>query len=261
MDVQIPELELQHELRRFTSSFVERVTQAAENLQRSPRSEVREDALRSNLLYTSSAMEIATGPSASVNLLDMYVFLHLCRRVLEDHWIPTLYRESGAELDIAFTRAEHELAELAVRALGPGGVAQLTQLIDTWLDENPGQFRVEGVRLSSFSGAAGSAAADRALQARGLLSSMKVATDVANQAMVIAEHGMFIFHRLPFIVRLHVRVAARDVLNDAMLRVKTGHELLDVVRVAKRTAVMALAATATLGFAWSRWTKHRRNRS
>jgi hypothetical protein len=62
-------------------------------------------------------------------------------------------------------------------------------------------------------------------------------------------------------VRLHVRVAARDVLNDAMLRVKTGDELLDVMRVAKRTAVMALATTATLGFAWSRWTKHRRNRS
>jgi hypothetical protein len=90
---------------------------------------------------------------------------------------------------------------------------------------------------------------------------MKVATNVANQAMVIAERAMFILHRLPFVVRLHVRIAARDVLNDAMMRVKTGDELADVVRVAKRTALMAFAATATIGLAWASWTKHRRNRS
>src|SRR5690349_16591540 len=117
MDILIPELELQHELQRFATSFIERITQATEALQRSPRSDVREEALQKNLLYASSAMEIATGPASAVNLLDMYVFLHLSRQVLEAHWIPRLYREEGAELDAAFTKAEQELDAFALRAL------------------------------------------------------------------------------------------------------------------------------------------------
>lgn len=104
--------------------------------QRSRRAEVREEALRENLLYASSALEIATGPSASVNLLDMFVFVHLSRTVLERHWIPTLYDASGAELDDAFTKAEQELAEITVRAVGPQGLTQLTHVVDNWLADN-----------------------------------------------------------------------------------------------------------------------------
>jgi hypothetical protein len=259
MDVEIPELELQHELQRFTSSFIERITQATEALQRSPRVEVREEAMRKNLLYASSAVEIATGPSASVNLLDMFVFVHLSRRVLEDHWIPTTYGESGTELDAAFTKAEQELGAIATRALSARGLAQLTNLADTWLADNPGQTRVEGIRLADFSGAAGTAAADRALQARGLLSSMKVATEAANKAMVIADRGMFLFHRLPFLLRLHVRLAVRDVVNDTMLRMKTGDEVAGAMRFARRTGYVALLGAATAaGLVWFRLRTHRR---
>src|SRR5690349_4228558 len=104
MDVLIPELELQQELQRFATAFIERITQATEALQRSSRAEVREEAMQKNLLYASSAIEIVTGASSAVNLLDMFMFLHLSRRVLETHWIPKLYGAQGAELDAAFTK-------------------------------------------------------------------------------------------------------------------------------------------------------------
>src|SRR5690606_35884848 len=64
MNVSIPELELQQEIQRFTTRFVDRITQGAEALQGSSRAAVRDAAMRKNLLYASSALEIATGASA-----------------------------------------------------------------------------------------------------------------------------------------------------------------------------------------------------
>lgn len=252
MEVMIPQLELQQALQRFTTSFLERVTQGTEALQSSPHPEIRDEALRKALLYASSALEIATGPSAAVNLLDMFVFLHLSRNVLERHWIPTLYGDAGEELDLAFTKAEQELADITIRAVGDAGLSRLTRLVDAWLADNPRAVRVEGIRLADFATAAGAAAEDRALQARGLLSGVKVATEAANQAMVIAERGMFLFNRLPFLWRLHVRLGVRDVLDDALLRVRTGSELARVARFVKSGAYVALLGAATASVFWLR---------
>jgi hypothetical protein len=244
----IPEVELQHELQRFATRFIERVTQCADALQRSSRAAIREEALRKNLLYASSAMEIATGPSAAVNLLDMFVFLHLSRNVLEHHWIPSLYGAAGGELDDAFETSEEELRQITIRALGDGGFAKLTDIVDTWIAENPGAIRVENMRLSDFAAAAGAATSARALEAKGLLSGMKVATEAANQAMVIAERGLFLLHRMPYVLRLHARLAVRESVDDALARIKTGDEVPALMQVAKRGAVLGLLGIATTGF-------------
>ncbi|NVB81924.1 MAG: hypothetical protein HOV81_26320 [Kofleriaceae bacterium] len=248
MDIQIPEVELQHELQRFATRFIERVTQCADALQQSPRSAIREEALRKNLLYASAAMEIVTGPSSAVNLLDMFVFLHLSRHVLEQHWIPSLYGAAGNELDSAFEISEEELKQITIRAIGDDGFAKLTGIVDTWLADNPGAIRVENMRLSDFAAAAGAASSARALEAKGLLSGMKVATAAANQAMVIAERGMFLLHRMPYVLRLHARLAVRDSVDDVLLRIKTGDEVPALTRFAKQGAVLGLLGIATTGF-------------
>jgi hypothetical protein len=248
MEMSIPELELQQEVQRFTSRFLDRITQATEVLQDSAYAETREEALRKNLLYSSSVMEIATGASAAINLLDMFVFIRLSRTVLEQHWVPMLYGPSGDELVDAFAKAEAELTVIADRALGRDKRERLTRLVDTWLADNPGQIRVEGIRLADFSAAAGTAAADRALQARGLLSSVRMATEAANQAMLLAERGMFLFHRLPFLWRLQVRLGAREVIDDSLTRVTKGPGIMSMARLVKRGATYAalLGATALL---------------
>ena len=98
MDANLPALELQEALQRFTTQFADRITQAMEALERSSPAGVRDEALRKNLLYVSSALEIATGPDPEVNLLDMIVFIHLSRAALEKHWIPVLYHQrAGGE--------------------------------------------------------------------------------------------------------------------------------------------------------------------
>jgi len=250
---------LQEQLQRFTTRFIDRVTQATEALDRSPSAKVRDSALRKNLLYVSSALEIATGPVSEINLLDMFVFVRLCRAVLENHLVPALYGEHGAELVEAFVRSDDELAEIATRGLDGVRRAELASLVETWLAENPDQTRVEGVRLADFSGAAGAAATGRILQVSGLLSSVKTATRAANEAMLLVERGLFLFHRLPFLWRLQARLGAREMLEDSLVqlvegprapvaRMKTGAR-----RIARHAATYAaVIGGVTLLVAWRR---------
>jgi hypothetical protein len=220
----LSEYELQEELERFTARFTDRITQAAAALDSSEHPRIRDEALRKNLLYVSSAMEIATGLSSETNLLDMVVFVRLCRVVLDKHWIPTLYGRHGAELADAFANAEEQIQAIATQALQPEQRAQLARVIDTWLADNPDQTRVEGVRLADFAATAGAAASERRGQATGLLSSVKTATRTANQAALLSERGLFLFHRMPSLWRLQARLGAREMLSDALVQLYEGPE-------------------------------------
>jgi hypothetical protein len=219
MDATLSDLELQQELERFATQFADRITQATARLDRSAREAVRDEALRKNLLYVSSAIEIATGPYPEINILDMVVFVHLSRTVLERHWIPRLYGQEGADLAEVFEKAEGELSEIAARALSPEQREELATIVDAWLADNPSQVRVEGVRLADFAGAAGSAAAERVGRAKGLLSSMKEAARTANQAMMLSERALFLVHRLPYLWRLQLRLGAREMMADAITQI------------------------------------------
>jgi hypothetical protein len=246
MDSSQPDRELQQVLERFTTQFIDRIRQATDALQRSPTARVRDEALRKNLLYASSALEIASGPAPEVGLLDMMVFIHLSRAVLETHWIPQLYGELGRELSEVFARSEEELAQVAAEVLSEEQRRQLTQIVDTWLAENPDQVRVEGIRLSDFAATAGAAAAERAIQTRGLLSSVKTATEAANQALVLSERAFFLVHRLPFIWQLQVRVGARQLLNDIVTRLTEGPDAL-LVQLTRQSRRLARGVVLTFG--------------
>jgi len=246
--------ELQEELERFTTRFSDRVTQATATLERSERAEVRDEALRKNLRYVSSAMEIATGLAPEINLLDMIAFVHLCRTVLDRHWVPELYGAEGAELSEAFASAERELSGIGARALSTEQHDQVIGLADSWLEANPGLTRVEGVRLADFSAEAGTAAASRAGKARGLLASVKTATRTANQAMVLSERGLWLVHRLPFLWRLQARVAAREILDDALEQLTEGPSspVARLARLARRGLLVAGLAGTVGAVLWFR---------
>jgi hypothetical protein len=252
VDATLPAPELQAALQRFTTQFADRINQAMDALERSSPPDVRDEALRKNLLYVSSALEIATAPDPEVNLLDMIVFVRLSRAALESHWIPEVYRGRGADLAEVFARSEEELEAIAVQALSPAQRAQLAGVVDAWLEENPGQVRVEGIRLADFAAAAGSAAAERAIQAKGLISSVATASRAANQAFLLAERGLFLFHRLPFLWRLQTRLAAREMMADAVAQLSEGPDapvakMTESVRQTARGGAIYLGAFAGLG--------------
>ena len=234
------EPELIQELQRFTTRFTDRITQATEVLERSSKVRVRDEGLRNTLGYVSSAIEIATGPFAEINLLDMIVFIHLCRTVVDKHWIPTLYGDDGLELSDVFAKSEAELSSITERALDASRGAHVAALVDAWLADNPTQVRVEGIRLADFASGAARAAADRMLEARGILSSVKTATEAANQAMRLVDRGMFLLHRMPSVWRLEARLSAREILGDSIAQVAKGPDA-PIAKIAQRTRQLAKA--------------------
>ena len=264
MDGTLAAQELQETVQRFTTQFADRITQAMDTLERASPPGVRDEALRKNLLYVSSALEIATGADPEINLLDMIMFVRLSRTVLERHWIPSVYGEKAAELREVFAKSDQELGELAEQALTPGQRAELESLVSAWLADNPSQIRVEGVRLVDFSAAAGSAAAERAIQAKGLMSSVRTASHAANQAMLLGERGLFLFHRLPSLWRLQARVGSRDLISDAVALLSEGPQA-PVARIRREVSELArrggtyLGALAVVGLlAWGLGSRVRR---
>jgi hypothetical protein len=222
--------ELEDAIQRFTGVFADRLTQALDELAEGSSRAVRTEVLHQELLYTSSALDIATGPVPEVNLLDMLVFVRLCREAFEGHWIPEHYGERGRPVAEVFRTSEEDLWRVAARVVSPAQRRELEALVDQWRDENPRQVRVEGVRLMDFAQRRGEVELERARAAGGLLSSVKGATRAADQALLIAERAMFLAHRMPFILRLQARLGSREIVSDTLASVGSPAELLGEVR-------------------------------
>jgi hypothetical protein len=179
--------------------------------------------------------------------------VHLSHAVLQNHLAPQLYGADARELIRIFATSEAELWAVAEQEFSPAHSSELRKLLDDWLAANPDQDRVEGVRLADFAEAEGTAASDRSLRAKGLLSSVKTASHAANQAFQLAERGMFLVHRLPFLWRMQARVLAREIVRDSLTRMTKGPDA-PVAKLRQRGQQVAryglvsiglLAATAT----------------
>jgi hypothetical protein len=67
---------------------------------------------------------------------------------------------------------------------------------------------------------------ERAGHARGLFGQIKSATQSADQALLIAERAMFITQRMPFLIRVHARLALQEGLHDSLDRLSGMEKLM-----------------------------------
>jgi hypothetical protein len=176
----------------------------------------------------------------------MIVFVHLSHAVLQNHLAPQLYGTEARGLIAVFETSEAELWTVAEQAFSSAHSSELRQLLDEWLAANPKQDRVEGVRLADFAQAEGTAASDRSLRAKGLLSSVKTASNAANQAFQLAERGMFLVHRLPFLWRMQARVLAREIVRDSLTRMTKGPDA-PVAKLRQRGRQVAQVGLVSIG--------------
>lgn len=223
----VSQAELQEDLQRLTGTFLDRISQAAMSLEGPDVPQAASDqALRMSLVYMASALDIATEPLPEIAVLDMIVFLRLARDALADHWIPNVYGERGRPFLEAFTRTEEQAWAVADKVLTEAQKERLVERIEAWKRENPGQVRVEAVRLTDFSRRAGAVAGAREEVATGLLASVKGATATADEALLLAERGLFLANRMPFLLRMHMRLASRQILGDAMATLASTESLV-----------------------------------
>ena len=216
-DGKLNQILLQEQLQRFAGVFADRMIQAAEPLASwtGPKL-VRVRAMRQALLYDSAVLDIATGRFPEANLLDMLAFLALTRAVLDEYWIPEVFGQAGRPLGEAFARSEKDLEHVAENLLTREQLAEVKVLVQDWRRENPGQRRVESVRLFSFAETAGRLADERDARAHGLLSSITSATQSADQAVLLAERTLFLAQRMPFLIRLQARISAQEIVDEGL---------------------------------------------
>jgi hypothetical protein len=208
--------ELQQALQRIATQFQSRIGQISLYAHEGASVQRQDLVLRQALLYQSSSLDIATGPEPEVNLLDMAVFAHLSAATLKSYWTSERLGDASRAFSDAFEGLERDVRRLVERVLRPEQRALLQRLIDDWEAQNPDQRVVEGIRFVSFGRVAGEAADERGNAARGLLSSVKSATQAADRALLLAERALFLSQRVPFLLRAHARLGAREVTGDTL---------------------------------------------
>lgn len=246
----VSQIELQQDLERFTSEFMGRVVQESERLIRDNPS-IERPVIRQTLLYTTAALDIATETFPEIGLLDMLVFIALSRGTLEAYWIPEVFGPDAKGLLDAFRRSEEDLGQIASKVLGPRQKAELETLIEQWKERNPDQIRVEEIRLADFSRFAGKIARSQD-PSSGLLSSVSAAVDAADSAVLLGDRAMYLAQRMPFLFRLHARLATLDALSDVGNRLQEADGLDPLLSKSSDLAQKAgIAARASLEFSKS----------
>ncbi len=202
--------ELQDALLRFEGRLSGRLHEAFAPLRSASDAELRVRAARDHLLYESAALDIVTGPVPESNLLDMVAFVELALETCRSRWSVDVHGERGAAILGALDAARVDVWSIAGTLLDEEQKEELRTIIHEWREENPGVELVAAVRLP-FSGEAGRAASRVDEGARGLFASVRRGVAAADMARLLGERALFLAQRMPFLIRLHVTIAADEI--------------------------------------------------
>ena len=190
--------ELEDHVRRFADRYFTRIALATAIV----RSETDSDELirlMHNWKTVSHAaiVEVAIGPNAVTNLLDMMVLTRLSRLVVESYWVPEyIGEEHGPGFVQTFVDLEEDIWTVADDVLTAQQEEEVRFLVDQWHAENPEQYFPWYVRLSNFSGQrAASLAAVQ--QSGGLLKEVARAREAAEEIQAFGERVLFYLQRAP----------------------------------------------------------------
>ncbi|MFT3924745.1 MAG: hypothetical protein QM778_19580 [Myxococcales bacterium] len=236
----VSEAELQQELQRFAGQFFDRSAWAMEKVYAELDADKQFLLMKRWLLYDSSMLDIVSGKSPLVNLLDLLVFMELTRSKFESYWMPDVFGPPSEPVLAALKRSEAEIWGLGEELLSPAQVTRLHGLIAQWQAENPGQERVEMVRLAEFSRTAGTQATEQHADA-GLLGGVQSVTRTADEAVLLGERAMFFAQRAPFLIRIQARIGAAEVTQDGVRQLAGQAKLLD------RTEELLVRTSAIIG--------------
>jgi hypothetical protein len=201
---------------RFEARFAARLTAAFNPLIESPDIEVRLRAGRDQLAFITSALDIAVGSAPEVDLLDMLTLVTLGRDAMTRRWSPDLCGDRAQGVADAFQGSMEDISAVAAGVLSDEIEAELGQVIREWQSENAGNDNVAGVRLSAYAKyRVGSGAAKS-----GLFALLRGASETADTAVLLGERALYATQRMPYLVRLHVRIAAREAIVDAQRATK-----------------------------------------
>jgi len=206
--------ELEDHVRRFADRYFTRTALATNAVRDSTTSAELKRLMHDWKTVSQTAIvEVAIGPNAVTNLLDMMVLTRLSRLVVESYWIPEVIgQEFGPEFLTAFMDLEQDIWTVADDVLTEEQQGALIYLVDQWHAENPGQYYPWWVRLSNFSGQrAASLAAVQ--QSGGMLKEVARAREAAEEIQAFGERVLFYLQRAPMITTNSMQSGVSSILS------------------------------------------------
>jgi hypothetical protein len=199
--------ELQAEIFRLEARLNQRLDAILKN---------RPELLRLHLTYSTARLEIAIGSNPELDLFDMIAFLETTRSNLGRH------RATEKKLIESFDASVLEAWDVAKLILDSRQLGDLRHLISSWIESHPDAEVIDRLR---FSRSAESMRADLADSdprgVRRLINHANQALRVANSTHLLAERGFHYAQRLPTLMRLHLRVGARELVTESWSAIKT----------------------------------------
>jgi hypothetical protein len=165
-----------------------------------------------NLAARTAAVDIAVGPNAVENLLDLIVLVTLTRRELETYWVPEVL---GSELGESLIRTaqvlEEDVWKRSAKVLTSEQQQVLRELIDQFHEDHPDQHFFWEMRFGEFSD---QRAADlaRVQQTGGLLGEVRQARETVHEVQDFGERLMYYMLRAPNLTRLEAELGVRRIL-------------------------------------------------
>ena len=210
--------ELEDHVRRFADRYITRIALVTnEYAQQTESDELRSLMHNWKTISQTAIVEIAIGPNAVTNLLDMMVITRLSLLMLDDHWIPEVFGEElGSPFRETAIALDQDIWTIADDVLTAAQQAELGQLVVDWHAENPEQIYPWYVRLSDFSGQrAASLAAVQ--QTGGLLSEVARAREAAEEIQAFGERVLFYLQRAPSITTNEFESGVGNVLRQPQI--------------------------------------------
>jgi hypothetical protein len=210
--------ELEAHVRRYADRYITRVA-IASNAVIAGTSTVEQSRFMEdwkNISYTA-IVEVAIGPDAMTNLLDMMTLAMLSRLVVEEYWSPDVITPAvGDEIAAGFLQAYVDLEEdiwtVADDVLTAEQQNALRVLIREWREENPEQTYPWYVRLSNFSGQR-AASLEAVKQSGGMLQEVARAREAAEEIQAFGERVLFYLQRAPMLTSGQFESSAADILG------------------------------------------------
>jgi len=206
--------ELEDHVRRFADRYITRVALTANAVTGTAAGKKHQKLMQQwKTVSYASVVDIAIGPNAVTNLLDMMTLTRLTRLVVEDYWVPeVLGQELGAGFLRTFIDLEEDIWTVADDVLTQEQQLELRLLVNEWHADNPEQTYPWYVRLSNFSGQrAASLAAVQ--QTGGMLKEVARAREAAEEIQAFGERVLFYLQRAPMITSSEFESSASDILG------------------------------------------------
>jgi hypothetical protein len=207
--------DLQEQLLRFEGSYSSRLMAAFRPLTRAGPPDLRLQAMTDQIGYLSAALDIATGGSPVLDLLDMVTLVALGRDAMASYWKANAEPERARDIQAAFDASLDDIRAVARSMLPPDLENELFAVIHQWQKEHPNERQVVIVRLSDYTGPTFAASDSLEKRASGLLTLVRRVTRTADNTFLLGRRALFAAQRLPFLFRMQVQLATTDALLGA----------------------------------------------